>query len=226
VAGRSRSALAFVVVAALAGAAGAAAGTWPKHEPNAKDQALAKKSILHITDFTPGSGWAKAPDTSSGSVSANDPSCSGPQFSDVGRVLTGTASSSFQAQGLQVWSEADVMKTLAMANKDAVGMASAAFTTCMSAILRKSMPKTARFVSVKELSFPRVGDWSKAYRALFDISAKGVTIRFQFDIVMVRSDRVEISLMQMAPFVISSQAKDGEVRLVQRLAGSSTSLAA
>ena len=224
-AGRSRIALAFAFVAALAGSAAAAAGTWPKHEPNAKDQALAKTSILHITDFTPGSGWVKAP-ADSGSSSVNDPSCSGPQFSDEGRVLTGSASSSFRASGLQVWSSADVMKTLAMARHDSVQMTSAAFTSCMGALFQKGLPKTAKFVSVKELSFPKVGDWSDAYRALIDISANGVKIRFQFDMVMVLSDRVEISLMQMAPFVISSQARDGEIRLAQRLAGGAGSLAA
>jgi hypothetical protein len=37
----------------------------------------------------------------------------------------------------------------------------------------------------------------------------------------VLRSRVEITLMQLAPFVISSQAKSGEVRMVQRLAGAS-----
>jgi hypothetical protein len=41
------------------------------------------------------------------------------------------------------------------------------------------------------------------------------------DLVFVQNKRAEITLMQMAPFAISSLAQAAEVRLVQRLAGSS-----
>jgi hypothetical protein len=53
-----------------------------------------------------------------------------------------------------------------------------------------------------------------------DIAASGTTVRLQFDIVLVQASRVEITLMQVAPFALSSQAAAAENRLVVRLAGS------
>jgi hypothetical protein len=215
----SRIAFAVAVAALATGSVTAAAGSWPKLERNAADQALAGKAILHLTDFAPGSGWTIAPTGGSGNL--HDPACGGPAFSDEGRVLTGRASSSFRATGLQVWSSAEVMKTLAMAQRDAGKTTSSAVVPCITALLRKGLPKEARLVSVHRLAFPRVGDWSDAYRALVDVTVNGTKLRMQVDLVLVLRSRVEITLMQLAPFVISSQAKSGEVRMVQRLAGAS-----
>jgi hypothetical protein len=224
VAGRRRIALVSALLAALALAAAAAAGTWPKVEKNAADQALAKRSILHLSDFTPGTGWSAAPDSGGGSGSTGGPSsCNGPAFSDQGRVLTGSASSSFQATGLQVWSSADVMQTLAMARHDASQTSSAAVTPCLTALFKKDLPSSAKLVSVRKLGFPRVGDWTTAYRALIDVAVNGTNVRLQFDMVLVLHSRVEITLMQMAPAAISKIALEGEVRLAQRLAGSGLS---
>jgi hypothetical protein len=216
---RSRIALAVVVAVLASASVAAAAGFWPKLERNASDQALAEKAILHFTDFTPGSGWSIAPTGGSGNL--RDPACDGPAFSDEGRVLTGRASSSFRATGLQVWSSAEVMQTLAMAQRDAGKTTSAAVVPCITALLRKGLPKQGRLISAQRLAFPRVGDWSDAYRALVDVTANGTKLRMQVDLILVLRSRVEITLMQLAPFVISSQAKSGEVRMVQHLAGAS-----
>jgi len=219
VAGRRRIAFSSSLVVALALAAVAGAGTWPKLEKSAADQALANRSILHIGDFTAGAGWTVAKDTG-GSGSVSDPSsCNGPTFSDEGRVLTGSASSSFQATGLQVWSSADVMQTLAMARHDASEITSTAVTSCLGALFKKNLPASAKLATVKKLAFPHVGDWTSAYRALIDVAVNGTTVRLQFDMVLARNDRVEITLMQMAPAAISKIALDGEVRLAERLAG-------
>ena len=213
-----RRTLAIAAALALTVAATATAATWPKHEANAADQALAKRSVLHMGDFGTGAGWTSAP-TGGGGAHLDDPSCDGSAFSDVGRVLTGSAESSFRTTGLQVWSSAEVMKTLAMAQRDARRTSSSVVVPCLTAVLKKSLPATGKLVSMEGLPFPRVGDWSDAYRALVDVSANGVSVRVQFDIVLVRSSRVEITLMQVAPFAVSSLAKTGEEHLAQRLVG-------
>src|SRR5262249_50589203 len=84
---RSRIVFAIVAAALAPASAAAAAGSWPKLERSAADQALADRSILHLTDFAPGSGWSPAPTPSSGNL--HDPACAGRAFSDEGRVLTG-----------------------------------------------------------------------------------------------------------------------------------------
>jgi hypothetical protein len=210
----------ILVLVGVASAGAAAAATWPKHQPTAADQALAKRSVLTLGDFTPGSGWAPASAGGSGG-SLHDPACKGPAFSDVGRVLTGSADSSFQATGLQVWSSAEVMKTLAMAQHDASVTTNAVVAPCLRAVLRKGLPPNSKLVSVTRLAFPRVGDWSDAYRAVVDVSVAGNSVQMQLDLVLVLHGRVEITLMQLAPHVISGAAKAGEERLVQRLAGAS-----
>jgi len=222
-AGGRRIGLAFVAAALVCAGSAAAAGTWPKHEKNAADQALAAKSILHLSDFTPGTGWKVAHDGGDSGGTMDDPACKGAQFSDVGRVLTGSASSTFEAPGLQVWSSADVMKTLAMARTDVGKMTRAAIVPCLAAVIRNNLPKTVRLRSVDALSFPRVGDWTSAYRVVIDVTVSSTTVRMQLDVVLVQHDRVEITLMQMAPSSISSLAKAGELRMAQRLAGPSLS---
>lgn len=210
----------ILVFVGVASAGTAAAATWPKHQPTAADQALAKRSVLTLGDFASGSGWSPAAAGGSGG-SLHDPACQGPAFSDVGRVLTGSADSSFQATGLQVWSSAEVMKTLAMAQHDASVTTNAVVTPCLRAVLRKELPANAKLVSVSRLVFPHVGDWSDAYRAVVDLSVAGNRVQMQIDVVLVLHGRVEITLMQLAPHAISVAAKAGEERLVQRLAGAS-----
>jgi hypothetical protein len=214
---RSRIVLALVAAALATASAAAAAGSWPRLERSAADQALADRSILHLTDFAPGSGWSPAPAPSSGNL--HDPACAGRAFSNEGRVLTGRASSAFRAPGLEIWSSAEVMKTEAMARSDARVTTSSVVIPCVSALIEKGLPQQVRLVSVKRLAFPRVGDWSDAYRALLDVSVNGTKLRMQADMVLVLRSRVEITFMQIAPFVISAQAKSGEVRIVQHLAG-------
>jgi len=217
---RSRSALLVVVTSLFVAGAAAAADTWPRSEPNAADQALAKKSVLHLSDFTPGSGWTVDPKGAS-SMSGSGSNADSCQVDDRGKVVTGTASTSFRAPGFQVWSQAEVMQTTAMVSLDVKQASDPDLIACVRATLVKEMPKGTQFISLKKLAFPTVGDWTMAYRALVDVSVQASKIRLQLDIVFAQHHRVEITLMQMAPFAVSALAKAAEVRMVERLAGSS-----
>jgi hypothetical protein len=215
---RSRIALLLAAGALVFAGAATAAGVWPKKQPNAADQAFAKKSVLRLSDFTPGSGWTAA--SISGGSGENEPAaCQGSAFSDQGRVITGSAKSSFKAPGLQVWSWAEVMQTLGMVRRDVAEASDAVLMKCMRASFQQEMPKGTKLVSVKKLAWPPVGDWHVAYRALLDVAVQGTTVRLQVDMVLVQNKRAEITLMEMAPFAISALAQAGEERMVQRLAG-------
>jgi hypothetical protein len=217
---RSRIASLVIAGALVFVGAASAADVWPKKEPNAADQALAKRSVLQLSDFTPGSGWTRA-STGGGSGSAGEPAaCQGSALSDQGRVITGSADTSFKAPGLQVWSSAEVMQTLAMVRRDVQQTSDAMFMKCMRAMFAQEMPSGTQLVSFEKLAWPPVGDWRAAYRALLDVSVRGTTVRLQVDMVLVQSKRAEIMLMEMAPFAISALGKAGEVRMAQRLAGS------
>ena len=217
---RSRIALFLAAGALVFAGAATAADVWPKKQPNAADQAFAKKSVLQLSDFTPGSGWMAA--SIAGGSGKNEPSaCQGSAFSDQGRVITGSAETSFKAPGLQVWSWAEVMQTLAMVRHDVAAASDAALMQCMRASFQQEMPKGTQLVSLKKLAWPPVGDWRVAYRALLDVAVQGTKVRLQVDMVLVQNKRAEITLMQMAPAAISALAQAGEQRMVQRLAAAS-----
>jgi hypothetical protein len=218
---RSRFALLAASCALVLAGAAAAADVWPKRQLNAADQAFAKRSVLHQSDFVPGSGWTSA-STNGSSGSAGEPAaCRGSSFSDQGRVITGKAESSFKAPGFQVWSWAEVMQTVDMVRRDVRAASDAALMKCMRASFEQELPQGSQLVSVRKLAWPAVGDWRVAFRALVDVAVQGTTVRLQVDMVLVQNKRAEITLMQLAPAAISAMAKAGEQRLVQRLAGSS-----
>jgi predicted small secreted protein len=214
---RFRTVLTCIAAIALI-AAGAASAKWPKIVHNAADQAFAKKSVLQLADFPAGSHW-KAASTKGGSGTTNTSDCTGPAFSDRGRVLTGSADAAFGTTGIEIWSHAEVVQTDAMARHDVAESKNPAVRQCLSSLLKNNMPTEGKFVSIKPLPFPRIGDSTVAYRALIDVTVTGQVLRMQFDLVFVLHSRAEITLIQMAPFVISSDAKAFEVVMASRLAG-------
>ena len=131
-----RSLIASLVVACALVFAGAvaAADFWPKHEPNAADQALAKRSVLHLTQVTP--GWKSVP--APRNWSSGDDTCGS---SDRGRVITGSAATAFEGPMSSVSTSAEVMETLAMAREDSKQASDPRLVRCS---LPGSAPRVAR----------------------------------------------------------------------------------
>jgi hypothetical protein len=199
VSNRRHIAFALVLGALFATSAVATAGTSTTREPNSQDQALAQKGVLHLSDFKSTSGVTKAPKSASGS--ADEATCDWAQFGDEGRVVTGSANTSLFASAayVQLWTTADVTKTLKMAQRDAVRLTGASVTSCLKADIVKKLSSDGRVVSVKNQPFPRVGDWSRAYRLLFDATGGGTKTRWQLDMVLVQVGRVEMTIVELAP---------------------------
>jgi hypothetical protein len=184
---------ALVILALLAvGAGSAAAATLDReqHAFTAADQAAARGAILKKTDF--GTGWtggAKKPDLSPPQT------CPGydPKQSDL--VLTGVAESDWKHPGLELDSEAQVLKTAAMVKLDwQRTVVDPHATACLKTQLRKRFNGTVKFVSFKRVAFPHVGTYSRAYVTLLDVTANGTTVRVASEDVLLGTKRTELTL--------------------------------
>jgi hypothetical protein len=197
--GRSRITLACVVVALFAGATVATAGMSTTREPNAEDRALAQRGVLHLSDFKSIGGWTKT--TNSGTGSADYGTCDWTDFGSEERIVTGSANTSLGSStaAVQLWTSADVTKTLEIAQHDSARLAGAPVTSCLKAYVGEKLANYGRVVSVKSQPFPRIGDWSRAYRLLFEVTDRGTKTRWQLDMALVRVERVEITILELAP---------------------------
>lgn len=182
----------------LGGGDGGAADNGGKEQIHfvAADQAAARATVLTLADIGKGyTGGAKKPDLSPG------PTCPHfhPKQSDL--ILTGAAETDFSAtEGLRdVDTVVQILKTAKMVQLDwnrtfrAPGLIS-----CLKSYLAKTAPHGAKVLSIKKLVFPRVANYSAAYRILVEITASGQTARVIIDEVFIASGRTEISLTQVA----------------------------
>jgi hypothetical protein len=82
-------------------------------------------------------------------------------------------------------------------------------------MLAKSLPAGQRLVSFQKQSFPKLAQYTAAYRALVDVSAGGRHVLVVADIVLVGRSRTELSLSVEAPAAARSSLPAAEVRLAK-----------
>jgi hypothetical protein len=170
--------------------------------------------VLHRADLG-SAGWtggAKKPDLTS------TMSCPGytPRQSDL--VVTGAAEADYHHSGLELQSAAQVLRTRTMVALDwrRTVTAPKAFS-CVRTTLARSLPAGQRLVSFKKQPFPRLAQYTAAYRALIDVSAGGQQVLVVADIVLVGRSRTELSLSVEAPATARSSLPAAELRLAKAL---------
>jgi hypothetical protein len=201
-----RAALAAVFAAvALGSSSGAMASSSDKARVSftSADLTAARAAVLRRADLGTAGGWtggAKKPDLSS------TMSCPGytPKQSDL--VVTGAAEADYRHSGLALQSVAEVLKTRAMVARD-----------CVRTSLAKTLPAGERLASFRKQPFPRLGQYTAAYRALIDVSAGGQHALVVADIVLVGRSRTEVSLSVVAPAAARSTLPAAELRLAKAL---------
>lgn len=213
-----RAALAAVFAAvALGASSGAMASSSDKARVSftAADLAAARAAVLHRADLGTAGGWtggARKPDLSA------TMSCAGyaPKQSDL--LVTGAAEADYHHAGLELQSEAQVMKTRAMVALDwRRTVDSPKAFTCIRTMLAKSLPAGQRLVSFTKQRFPRLAQYVAAYRALVDVSAAGQHALVVADIVLVGRSRTELTLSVEAPAAARAGLPAAEQRLAKRL---------
>lgn len=213
-----RAALAAVFAAVAFGiSSGAMASSSDKARVSftSADLAAARAAVLHRDDLGTAGGWsggARKPDLSS------TLSCPGyaPKQSDL--VVTGAAEAVYHHTGLELQSEAQVMRTRAMVALDwrRTVTAPKAFS-CVRTMLAKSLPAGQRLASFTKQPFPKLAPYAAAYRALIDVSTYGQHALVVADIVLVGRSRTEVSLSVEAPAAARSTLPAAERRLAKAL---------
>ena len=211
----------FAAVLAFALVPVALASSLPNKEQihfNPADQAAAAQAVLRKADL--GSGWSGGrtkPDLSS------KMSCAGyePKQSDL--VLTGAAQSVYGSTGIQIQSIAQVLKTHAMVAKDwQRTVVDPRAIACLRRTLSKGLSSQERLVSFGQVAFPRLTRYSRALRAVIEVSAQGRKVRVLADFVLVGRSRTELTLSVTAPFAVHTSLSRSEVKLARRLLARAT----
>lgn len=203
--------------------ANAALAESPVIRTNARDQSLARRAVVQLSDFTPGSGWSGGPMSPNDSASSKCPF--NPKQSDL--VETGEAESSFKYKLplLQIYSSATVYRTEEMARRS-WQRAKPGLLGFLRCIVTTSLPSSAAGISVKPMSFPRLGSDGAAYRTTFDVPAGSTKLGMVIDVEIVVTGRTILSLIQFAPSVGAALVKSGEIRLASAMATRASPLTA
>ena len=200
--------VAVLTVLALAFAAAALADKEQIHITT-EGQAAARAALPRQTDF--GAGWvgrSYKPSLNSDMVCGSF----NPKQSDL--VLNGTAGVRFTYPGIQIETVAQVLQTSKMVALDwQRTVATPAVLPCIRTMVAKTLPSSAKIVSVKRLAFAKVATYTDAFRMLIDVSANGTTVRTFADIVLVGRGRTEITMTTVAPLAADAAVRAAEGRL-------------
>jgi hypothetical protein len=185
-----RSAAALLVVLALVPVA--IAGTDPRLEQErltAADMALARAATLQRGDLA--GGWRRMTATpQDGTV----PSCPGyrPDFSKF--TITGKSQSAFQhVGGATILSHVEVYRSRAQAVADFRLGTQPPVARCLGRLLEEGLGGaqgfTAKVVSSRQVTAPRLGERSAAYRVVAEVTASGTTVKLYLDMVVIQRGR-------------------------------------
>ena len=177
---------------------------------NAADQAAAKAVLVKANDL--GTGWqggAKKPDLTP------DADCT---FKRSDLVLTGAAKSEFKTQGASITSESNILQTPAMVAAEwRRSFGSSSYMACARKVVMNSDAANVKFVSFKNVAFPKLAQYSTRYRMVADYGDAGNAVRVLVDVVVLGRNRTEISLVLSMAYADRAQADIVEQALAQLL---------
>jgi hypothetical protein len=207
--------VAAVLLAALV-VCGAAAADKEKVQIVAADQALAKNALVRLGDLGNPVGW------SGGQAPATPPTsfkCGSYVAKQSDLVLTGNAAARWRHSGLEIDSEAQVLRSSGMVSLDwQRTVTHAGVVDCLRQRFKAGLPKGQKLVSFDAVTFPKIGQHSAAFRGLIDVATGAKTVRVLVDVVVVGAGRVELTLITTAPYSARAPVQTAEMRLAQLLA--------
>jgi len=177
------------------------------------DQALAKNALVRLGDLGNSVGWSGGPAKPAPPSSFTCGSYTAKR-SDL--VLTGTAATKWMHTGLQIDSESQVLRTEKIV--DLVWrrtVTPAGVIDCLRQMFVSGLPKGQKLVSFGALAFPKVARLTAAYRGLVDVGVGKSAIRILVDLVVVRTGRVELTLITTAPYSARAAVESAEASLAQ-----------
>jgi hypothetical protein len=206
-AGALVAAASFAVLAGVAGA--------DTYRFTAAGQAAARTAVVARGDLGSNAGWTGGflkPDTSS----AHDDCAAFPET--PGRYVVGSTRTVWRNTGVEIESDADVVRTPEMAETDWRLLTSSEALGCVRALAAKGLTAHEQIVSVARHTFAHVGRHSTAFRVIINLTVGGQTIRMMGDLIYFSTARTEMSLMFVAPVAAAYAVEPAEVRLASLLA--------
>jgi hypothetical protein len=144
-----------------------------------------------------------------------------PKQSDL--VLHGAASTRWTSSGIQIESEAQVLKSQAMIALDwKRTVTNPRVLPCLRTILHKGLPANAKLVSFRRVTLPRLAPYASGFRALIDVQTEGSTVRVLSDILAVGKGRTEITLAITAAAAEASAVRTLELRWLRSMVSRTT----
>jgi hypothetical protein len=213
---KGRGVLVCASLAAMLVAAGVALAADPSKEKiayTAVGQAKAKAEVLRQLDL--GQGWAggrKKPD-----VSSALPCSYKPKQDDL--VLIGAAESDWRRPGLEIDSEAQVLRTADMVMRDwRRTILAPQVVPCLRHGFQKSLGSTGALVSFGRTSFPHVAKLTQGFRAVIKVKQGTSSVPIEIDVLGLGAGRNEITLTVTGLAAARKALRTGELRLARKLA--------
>lgn len=189
-----RAALAALCVSAVAaGAAFAATGEKEQVHLTNADQAAAKRAVALRSDLGSGNwtGGFSKPDLSQSAGCANFH----PKQHDL--VITGAAESDWSDQGLQLDTQAQILKTSAMVAADwRRTILAPGAVACLRSRLLKQLGKVT-FVSFRRVIFAPVATNAEAFLMLVDVTTNTGKVRVAVEFVAIAHGRTELTIVSV-----------------------------
>jgi hypothetical protein len=206
--------VALAAVVLLLAAVPAAAGEHKKVRHTRAGMAAARAPQIKEADLPPVGGWTGGADATGRSSETLCSLLHPPKQSDL--VVIGDAGAHWAHTGLQIWSGAQVLETPRMVALDwQRKIGTAEFMPCLRESAKKSAGSGWHFVSLRRLSFPKVGTRTAAYRALYDVDSAAE--RLMVDVVFYGHGRTELTLTTIAPVSAATQLEAIQVRVARQL---------
>jgi hypothetical protein len=214
---KGRGALLCGSIAAVLVAAGVALASDPSKEKiayTAVGQAKAKAEVLRQLDL--GQGWVggrRKPD-----VGSALPCSYKPKQDDL--VLIGAAESDWREPGLEIDSEAQVLRTADMVRRDwRRTIMAPQVVPCLRHGFQKSLGSTGTLVSFGRTSFPHVATLTQGFRAVIKVKQGTSSVPIEIDVLGLGAGRNEITLTLTGLVAVRKALHTAELRLARKLTG-------
>lgn len=203
------SAAAALVASVSAAAVMAADPSKEQVALTAAGNAQAKAEVLRGKDLGQGwSGGAKKPDLTGLKCSYK------PKQSDL--AIVGAAETTWQRQGFEISSEAQVLRTPKMVRLDwQRTILAPQVVPCLRKSFQKQLGSSAKLASIRRIAFPHMAQYATAFRMIIDVKTGGGTVPVESDFVALGRGRNEISLSLFGPRAAKAVLQKAELKLAR-----------
>ena len=209
---------ALCVSAVAAGAAFAATGEKEQVHLTKADQAAAKRAVASRSDLGSGNwtGGFSKPDLSQSAGCANFR----PKQRDL--VITGAAEADWSDQGLQLDTQAEVLKTRAMVAADwRRTILAPGAVSCLRSRLLKQLG-TVTFVSFRRVIFAPVATNAEAFLMVVDVKTNTGKVRVAVEFVAIAHKRTELTIVSVVNNAVQKVVAQIDAQIARALVARAT----